>query len=293
MTQALSAQTEYPPARTPDDFVRYHYQLFTGYIAAAVCGASQYTPPSQIWTEWLGTYRAAVERARRRALGPKVPAIEAGHHWEADNCTLAALVILGPASYRVGGSYAVRECGPVVDRELPWLLATVDARLQCRTSTAAPFTDFVPPLIIESKYKCRALPHHPDVEHLLQVTHQMRVLGVTDRCYIAYAHRPGATEAAHYRDGGALRVRVFEVRWSAALWAWMFARMRAFKRCVDARTHPSAVLIDLSAALRGAWFGGVRFGDTVPPLPECPAWRLVGETDESLLGSVPPRRAWA
>jgi hypothetical protein len=179
-------QTEYPPSGSDyAAFLRYHYQLFTGYVIAAICGASRRVATLQVWADWCKSYRDSLAEAKRRFEEPVPAPIDAGHHWEPSICSVAALMIFGDL-YRAG-LVKIRGAGPIADDEFGWILATPDALLTLYGSLVA----------IESKYKSYYLPDRPETEHLMQLHQQMRVLRLR-YIYIAYGHRRGGTEAASF-----------------------------------------------------------------------------------------------
>lgn len=161
-TESSMMTVEYTPSGTDyRRFVLYHYRLFTGYVSAAMCGASRRVHAMTIYNEWRRPYREALEAARRRFEEEPMPApIEAGHHWEPSICVVAAVMVFG--DWYLAGLVQIREAGPTVDSEFGWILATPDALLS-RGGTIR--------LAIESKFKCFKMPDRPETEHLFQVCH--------------------------------------------------------------------------------------------------------------------------
>lgn len=255
MRKRMARGSEYHPAGSdPYRFVLYHHGLFTGYVIAAVCGASKWSTPLRVFADWCRPFHVALEEAIQRFKEPMPAPIEAGHHWEPAICSTAASLIFGDAY--LSGRVQIRDAGPIVDGEYGWILATPDALVLPGDSIA-----------IESKFKCFKLPARPDTEHLFQLHLQMRVLRAP-YIYIAYGHRPGATDLARFRDGQDLQVRVFLVHWSEPLWRWMWGRIRTFKRSLDARTVPA--IQDVAERLNRAWDTDDGYAD-LPPRPtyEC------------------------
>ena len=264
---------EYPPSGSdPRKFVLYHHGLFTGYVSAAVCGASKRVAALRVYFDWCKTYSAALEEAMKRFSEPVPAPIEAGHHWEPAICATAAALVFGSAYF--SGLVRLREAGPIVDDEYGWILATPDSLVLPGARIA-----------IESKFKCFKMPWRPETEHLFQLHQQMRVLRAP-YIYIAYGHRAGATEAGRFRDGGDLQVRVFIVHWCEEFWQWMWQRMRCFKLALDSRKLPA--IQDVSDRLDRAWDLAEHHEHDLPPRP---VYECLGTVYHNV--SVPPRLIWS
>lgn len=260
---------EYPPRDDARGFVEHHYRQFTGYIAAAICGADRYKSPKSIWDEWMLTKEEAI-KAAEKSRATHVPAIAAGHYWEEYNCCLAA-VCLYKDEFLLE-RLCIRAAGPVPDSLTEDMRATADALLCYPDGTLV-----WPPAIIEAKYTTKVFPHRPHVAHLFQLHHQMHVMRVRT-IIISYAHGLDATEANDFRDAREFRVRVFRVLFSDQLWTWISERRNLFRQLVAQRVPPTAEngFPRLHDHFEAYWVRGEADGSGL--LPPEPKWTLVHES---------------
>jgi hypothetical protein len=130
-----------------------------------------------------------------------------------------------------------------------WCGATPD-RLLCDAITGEPVWPLVP---IECKFSFKGVREHPLIDHVMQTTMQMAVLGASEN-YLSYGTRlprevilnPTMRWRPDYNASpldGTLVLRVFRVEFCTALWQWMQARMEAYRVALNAaEPSPTATI---------------------------------------------------
>lgn len=225
---------------------------------APACGLDRYQTPRACAERMIRERRglpdpdpATDEEAARRSRAN----LDEGHRKE-DAIARQCAALLG---YR-----RFRETGIFVDADDPWMADSPDRVLEDEFLGGA----LVP---VECKNSIWTLAAVPKPEHLVQSTHHMRVLR-SPYALLCYGH-------------GERSVRVFRVRYSPALWAWIEERLRVFRRCVweERPQDLEATTPDLTALIADAWYGHAPSRERLEAVP---AWR------HGVTPALPPAPRW-
>lgn len=190
--------------RRPDNSV-----TFTASNVAALIGFSKYATAASAYAYIL---HSATDTEPEDTTGNQYT--RAGQKMEQPICD-AFLRYLRPEYAEFGDAIKLRQVGIFASLSCPWILASPDRILDC----AAPGFTYHN-YLVEIKFFCFSMPSAPRPEHLIQCTAQMFV-AQSEAMFLVYACGD--------------QMQLFMVRFSKALWGWIFSCLEKLRTDLVAR----------------------------------------------------------